>query len=88
MQLLGASDERAERKFVVRSFGLDLPDLIGVVTNSLKHAAHAAHETDLLFDDLALMAFRLSSLSFLILLGLLLLKDSLHLLTVDATLVV
>ena len=32
MQLLGASDERAERKFVVRSFGLDLPDLIGVVT--------------------------------------------------------
>ena len=56
--------------------------------NSLKHAAHAAHETDLLFNDLAFMAFRLSSFSFLILLGLLLLKDGLHLLTVDASLVV
>ena len=32
MQLLGASDQRAERKLVVRSFSLDLPDLISVVT--------------------------------------------------------
>ena len=35
MQLLGASDQRTERKFVVRPFGLDLPDLISVVT--IKH---------------------------------------------------
>jgi len=88
MQLLGASDQRTERKLVVRPLGLDLPDLISVVTNSLKHAAHAAHETDLLFDDLAFMAFRLGSLSLLILLSLLLLKDSLHLLAIDTILVI
>ena len=32
MQLLGASDQRTERKLVVRPLGLDLPDLISVVT--------------------------------------------------------
>ena len=55
----------------------DLPD-------GLEHAAHAAHEADLLFEDLAAVALGSGLLSLFILLGLLLLKDLVNVVAVEA----
>ena len=53
--------------------------------NSLEHAAHASNEANLLLKNLSTLAFSLSSLGLFVLLGLLLLQDSLYFLIIEGT---
>lgn len=70
---------------MVGSGGLDRGDLVLVSSNSLEHAAHTSNEADFLLKNLSTLAFSLSSLGLFVLLGLLLLQDSLYFLIIEGT---
>lgn len=60
---------------------LDLANLVLVGSNRLQHAAHAAHETDLVLDHFSSALLGGIALSLFVLLLLLGLKDRLHVLS-------
>lgn len=73
-----AADKRAEGELVVGARFFDLLDIVRVRPDGFEHAAHASHEANLLFENLTAATLGSSLLGFLVLFGLLLLEDLVH----------
>ena len=78
---LRPANQCTEWKFVVGAGILDLLDFTRIGPNSLQHAAHSPNKPDLLLEDCHAVFLSCSYLLLFVLLGLLLLQNSLHILS-------